>query len=721
MFGTALLCSALLTADAPAAPASPSPEDLAAYRAAQATVGRDAEAHVRLALWCESHGLLAERRKHLAMATLIDPDHATARGLLGQVPEEGRWRRPEEVAEEVANDPDLSAKLAEYDRKRAAAKDSAEEQWDLALWCEQQGLRGQARAHLLAVVRLDPKREGAWKRLGYAKSRDGRWLTEEQSAAEAAEREAQRQADRHWSPLLARWKGDLAGKDGPRRREADERLASVADPRAVPSIWKVFARGKAGDQSRAVQLLGQVDAIPASRMLSLLAVSGRSAEVRRSAAETLRRRDPREFADLLVNLLRDPIKYEVRPVGGPGSPGALFVEGKRLNLQRTYSPPPAPELPLLPGDLVANDENGLPVVTRYLGYHTSHVPLSTLLGYTGKPYDGSQVAEFLSRTPLGETGRRLGPALADGLNLTPSTPEQQFVRASLEARPGGPFTSFEFTYPAFARIPIGEMAAESQKSAVVAQRQLEDDIRLIERHNAPIIEANERIGQILRDVTGQDLGDDRKAWQVWWSSQLGFQAQRESTGAAPTVVEEVPLAYQPRPIAVNTFLGPIVKAQRYSCFGAGTPIRTRNGLRAIEDLKVGDLVLAQDAASGSLGYQPVVAVHHNPPSPTLRVSLNGADIVSSTFHRIWKAGRGWTMARDLKVGDTIRTLNGTATVTAIEPEKVQPVFNLDVADSHSFFAGPGAALVHDNTVPGLRLEPFDAPMVLAENEAGRDD
>ena len=35
-------------------------------------------------------------------------------------------------------------------------------------------------------------------------------------------------------------------------------------------------------------------------------------------------------------MLRKPFKYQVRPVNGPGSPGVLFVEGERFNIQRMY-------------------------------------------------------------------------------------------------------------------------------------------------------------------------------------------------------------------------------------------------------------------------------------------------------------------------------------------------------------------------------------------------
>ena len=62
-----LVCCALLGADPSesATKSRPAPADLAAYTVAKSKVGRDSDAHVRLAVWCESHGLSAERMKHL--------------------------------------------------------------------------------------------------------------------------------------------------------------------------------------------------------------------------------------------------------------------------------------------------------------------------------------------------------------------------------------------------------------------------------------------------------------------------------------------------------------------------------------------------------------------------------------------------------------------------------------------------------------------------------
>ena len=115
---TAILLGSLF-AVAPAE--APSPEtDLADYRATAEQVGRDAEAHLSLALWCEAHGLKAEELKHLALAVLINPKDAAARGLLGLVAYRGRWLRPEAVGARVKADPELNARLAEYNGRRAA-------------------------------------------------------------------------------------------------------------------------------------------------------------------------------------------------------------------------------------------------------------------------------------------------------------------------------------------------------------------------------------------------------------------------------------------------------------------------------------------------------------------------------------------------------------------------------------------------------------------------
>ena len=118
-------------------------------------------------------------------------------------------------------------------------------------------------------------------------------------------------------------------------------------------------------------------------------------------------------------------------------------------------------------------------------------------------------------------------------------------------------------------------------------------------------------------------------------------------------------------------------------------------------------MLTRNTASGVLGFQPVVTVYHNPPNATYRIDLGGESIVATGIHRFWKAGAGWVMARDLKAGDRLRTVSGIITVTSVTTEKIQPVFNLELAGGDSFFVGTRGVLAHDNSVVSPVEKPFD--------------
>jgi RNA polymerase sigma factor (sigma-70 family) len=313
-------------------------------RASRAEAGRDPDGHVRLALWCEARGLTAERLKHLAMAVLGDPRNATARGLLGLVSYRGHWLKPEAVADRMRSDALLAAKLAEYNARRAKSARSAEGHWQLALWCAENGLKAESEAHFLAVVRLDPGREAAWRRLG-RKKYNGRWMTAEQIASEKTKRQTQRKADQFWIPLLVNWREGLHQKE--RRAQAEHCLAALTDEHAIPSIWRVFAQGSDDDLLWAVQLFGQIDTPAATRALAVIAAFTTFPEARRRAVETLAGRDPRESVGYLLELLRDPwppsdiilYRFAVMPTGGTaiGSPGILWFEGREFSLLRIYT------------------------------------------------------------------------------------------------------------------------------------------------------------------------------------------------------------------------------------------------------------------------------------------------------------------------------------------------------------------------------------------------
>ncbi len=250
-------------------------------------------------------------------------------------------------------------------------------------------------------------------------------------------------------------------------------------------------------------------------------------------------------------------------------------------------------------------------------------------------------------------------------------------------------------------------ADSADQAREALNRRISADLKAIDEANGPIEETNSRVLHALRQLTGKSLGSDQSAWTNWWTEQLGYHYTPTQATSKPRVTQEVSTPYvSPPPVVVVTRT--LVSASPHNCFGAGTMVHARSGLRPIEELKIGDQVLTQDATSGALGFEPILAVLHNPPAAVLRVELdNGESIVATEIHRFWRAGQGWKMTRELKPGDRLRVLGGTADVVALSREPKQHVYNLEVARKADFFVGRQGVLVHDATLVPPVEHPFD--------------
>ena len=230
-------------------------------------------------------------------------------------------------------------------------------------------------------------------------------------------------------------------------------------------------------------------------------------------------------------------------------------------------------------------------------------------------------------------------------------------------------------------------AEEADEARAAVSRRIAADLQEIDQANIPIEETNRRVLHALNQLTGKTLGTDQSAWTSWWTEQLGYhytptQATHKAGRHSGSLDAVRCAAARHRCDATR------VSASGHNCFVAGTPVHTRSGLRAIEDLKIGDQVLTQDTTSGALGFEPILAVLHNPPSSVLRVELDSGDsIVATEIHRFWQAGQGWKMTRELKPGDRLRVLGGTVKVMAVSREPRQLVYNLEVARKADFFVG----------------------------------
>ena len=246
--------------------------------------------------------------------------------------------------------------------------------------------------------------------------------------------------------------GHPRGQRGQERDEAQAALDAITDPRAIPSVYRAFGVGGPSHQRIAVQILGQINKPLSSKLLAMFALYGKSPDVRQRATMILRERPAEDYLDLLVGLMIDPLKYEVRPVGGPGSPGVIFVEGEKFNVSRFYAPPAAPTITPGLNDTVTYDQFGMPVITH----------------------------------PLFSFGVAPNAPRLKGL-----VPERDLS----------------------VQVSVRELMINAQLGAASAEAQLEGDVKAIKSINDARTGFNDRVIAVARAATGKDHGNTPKEWR----------------------------------------------------------------------------------------------------------------------------------------------------------------------------------------------------------------
>jgi len=132
-------------------------------------------------------------------------------------------------------------------------------------------------------------------------------------------------------------------------------------------------------------------------------------------------------------------------------------------------------------------------------------------------------------------------------------------------------------------------------------------------------------------------------------------------------------------------------------FSADTLVATDDGKQAIATLKVGDRVLAYNTTLGVNGYYTVTAVlAHNDPIIEY-LMIDGEKIDTTPEHPFYTLVFGWLHAGELQAGIHVRKANGGyGTVQAVQlVRRTQPMYNLTVAQAHTFFVGEQQWLVHN--------------------------
>ncbi|WP_010586187.1 polymorphic toxin-type HINT domain-containing protein [Schlesneria paludicola] len=199
---------------------------------------------------------------------------------------------------------------------------------------------------------------------------------------------------------------------------------------------------------------------------------------------------------------------------------------------------------------------------------------------------------------------------------------------------------------------------------------------------------NERVGKVLSACTDESMTSDPKEWWKWWALYSDVSHPREKY---VEIVDERPNIPSFSRVSVQL-----------SCLVAGTPVWTERGLVAIEQIRAGDRVLSKDVVSGELSYKPVLFTTVREPTRVQQFTVDADTIVASLGHHFWVSGGGWTKMRDLAAKMPMHTVSGMQRISSVEDHgRVEAVYNLVVADFHTYFVGKAMVLSHDVLFPTL--------------------
>ncbi|MEW1774233.1 RNase A-like domain-containing protein [Streptomyces sp. NPDC086777] len=125
-------------------------------------------------------------------------------------------------------------------------------------------------------------------------------------------------------------------------------------------------------------------------------------------------------------------------------------------------------------------------------------------------------------------------------------------------------------------------------------------------------------------------------------------------------------------------------------FPASTGVVLADGsVKSIRAVRSGDLLRTTDPVTGRTVTEPVISTHRHDTSALTDVTVGGALVTSTTGHRFYVEGRGWTAVSDLRVGDLLRASDGSLSpVTALREHGVlapRDVYDLTVQGTHTFY------------------------------------
>ncbi|WP_435005756.1 HEAT repeat domain-containing protein [Tundrisphaera lichenicola] len=274
------------------------------------------------------------------VADEVRPDVLVFVGEVGKTP---IVFKKEQIVQVVAE----QSPLDEYVIRRAKPRTTAELEYELGTWCEENELPDLARYHYEFALKRDSTFGPSHEKLGHV-LRDGRWLNAEELKESQGfikykgrwitPEEKQRKEDEQaiaaegaaWIKQLRFLRDAYLSGPEERTREAERRLLSIVEPAAISPVLRVLGSDSVpAIRIMASRILGKIPGPIASTGLVGRLTNEPDEEVRQATMDEIARRTPSEVVPGLTRALRaNSAEVVNRAAWGLGNLNALSTVPK---------------------------------------------------------------------------------------------------------------------------------------------------------------------------------------------------------------------------------------------------------------------------------------------------------------------------------------------------------------------------------------------------------
>ena len=608
-----------------------------------------------------------------------------ARWYAGEMQLQDRWMPLEEAQTEAAGEENWQ----EYRELRHQASNTLRDHESLARWCEKHELADLSRMHWLAVLRFDRSHRAA---LSALQPNQTQASAKEQLAAQKKRRREQEKQARKIQAKVEKLKRQFDKGPAEQKQAAKAQLLAIDDPQAVRPLVKEFAAQEKEEQKLTergtllMQVLGGIDSSAAVETLANAAVFAEEPETRYEARKQLDEKPLEETVPLLVSGLQMPVSVSVN----------VSQSGSSVVRNFTYEQEQADG-----SDATGNNYDYQTIA----GPRYQSVPMYRNISYVGP----ERLPDRVVRTPITEGhGRALVPY---GITRTEygcgrshtwvlgtryryeyadEYTEERVISGG--TRPG--YATGEYVGDSIVETTNFEARMQNAKQqALAATNQVRDRL---EQHNQQIGKNNEKIAEVLTQLTGAHLPPDPKTWWNWWGEYLQANPELVSVGAQSKLNAAL-LNLQQRGLA------------------RGTKVWTRTGKRAIETIAPGDYVLSQHPKTGELAYRLVLNIAVPKLIAVSKLDLDETELHLAEGHIVWSTGTGWRSVSKLKAGNSLHGVRSESVLSHMNEAFEIESFDLIVDEFHTLFVGEAGVLVHDGTAikPTAAALPGFSPAAVA--------